>query len=86
MELGFTLTPWLFDILVGPMAAVAALEDESTSPTSGNVFESRPQGNHLHGNQGNGLKAAGTATLNRLGSKLAPWVRRANFQSWFSAM
>jgi NAD(P)-dependent dehydrogenase (short-subunit alcohol dehydrogenase family) len=76
MELGFTLTPWLFDILVGPMAAVAALEDEARPPTTGNVFESRPEGNHLHGNQGNGLKAAGTATLNRLSSTLAPWVRR----------
>jgi short-subunit dehydrogenase len=53
MRFGFTALPWLFDLMVGPLFAVAA--KDRTTPVAagpGNVLESVPEGNRLHGDQG----------------------------------
>ncbi len=57
MRLGFTLTPALYDALVGPLFAVAAT-DRTTEipPDPGNVLDPSPSGNRLHGDQGGALK------------------------------
>ena len=41
--LGFRLLPGLFDALVGPLLRLAGLADDDTGPTTGNVFEPRPE-------------------------------------------
>ncbi len=57
MRLGFTLTPALYDALVGPLFAVAATDRTAEIPAGpGNVLDSRPSGNRLHGEQGGALK------------------------------
>lgn len=56
MRLGFTLTPMLFDALVGPLFRVLALRRESIPTTDGNVFS--PQGGEeaVDGGHGQGLE------------------------------
>src|SRR3954453_4156442 len=46
---GFRLLPGVYDLLVGPLMNVAATARDSIRPTVGNVFESRPEGNAVHG-------------------------------------
>jgi NAD(P)-dependent dehydrogenase (short-subunit alcohol dehydrogenase family) len=46
---GFRLLPGVYDLLVGPLMSVAATARDSIRPTVGNVFESRPEGNAVHG-------------------------------------
>jgi short-subunit dehydrogenase len=46
---GFHLLPGVYDLLVGPLLSVAATARDSITPTVGNVFESRPEGNATHG-------------------------------------
>jgi NAD(P)-dependent dehydrogenase (short-subunit alcohol dehydrogenase family) len=46
---GFRLLPGVYDVLVGPLMNVAATARDSIRPTVGNVFESRPEGNAVHG-------------------------------------
>lgn len=65
MRIGFTALPWVFDALVGPLFTMAAMD--RTTPvkaTTGNVLESNPEGNDLHGHQGN----AALGILANLGS------------------
>ncbi|WP_191907828.1 SDR family NAD(P)-dependent oxidoreductase [Nocardioides cynanchi] len=64
MRVGFSGLPWLFDVLVGPLFTVAA-KDQTTpvAAGSGNVLESVPTGNHLHGDQGNPLVGIGRNLL-----------------------
>jgi NAD(P)-dependent dehydrogenase (short-subunit alcohol dehydrogenase family) len=53
MRFGFSALPCLFDLLVGPLFTVAA--KDRTTPVAagpGNVLESVPTGNRLHGDQG----------------------------------
>ena len=49
MALGFTLLPWLFDLLVGPLFAVAARGREPVAATPGNVLDPVPAGENLRG-------------------------------------
>ena len=49
MALGFALLPRLFDVLVGPLFAVAARSPEPVPPTTGNVLRPVPSGEGLHG-------------------------------------
>lgn len=51
---GFGLFPGVFDAIVTPMFVNGATDRRHpTEPGSGNVLESVPQGNRLHGKQGN---------------------------------
>jgi short-subunit dehydrogenase len=60
MRLGFGTLPWLFDVLVGPLFTVAATDRTTpVSPTSGNVLQSVPKDNRLHGHQGNAMVGLG---------------------------
>jgi short-subunit dehydrogenase len=54
MALGFALLPWLFDLLVGPLFAVAARGRERVAATPGNVLDPVAGGEDLHG-RGTGL-------------------------------
>jgi NAD(P)-dependent dehydrogenase (short-subunit alcohol dehydrogenase family) len=45
----FRLVPGLFDVLVGPLIARLAIADDDVAPTTGNVFESQPEGNATEG-------------------------------------
>jgi short-subunit dehydrogenase len=49
MSLGFTLLPWLFDLLVGPLFAVAARGPERVPSTTGNVLDPVPAGEDVRG-------------------------------------
>jgi hypothetical protein len=49
MALGFALLPRLYDVLVGPLFAVAARGREPVEPTSGNVLTPVPEGEGLRG-------------------------------------
>jgi NAD(P)-dependent dehydrogenase (short-subunit alcohol dehydrogenase family) len=56
MRFGFTALPGAFDLLVGPLFRLAALERTTpVPPTEGNVLSSVESGNALHGAQGNTL-------------------------------
>jgi NAD(P)-dependent dehydrogenase (short-subunit alcohol dehydrogenase family) len=57
IRFGFTAVPFLYDLLVGPLFAVAA-EDrtEVVPPGPGNVLASQPAGNRLSGDQDGALK------------------------------
>jgi short-subunit dehydrogenase len=60
MRLGFNGLPWLFDALVGPLFTVAAKDRTTPVPAGpGNVLESVPAGNRLHGDQGNPILGIG---------------------------
>lgn len=53
MSTGFTVFPKLYDALVTPLFTVAASDDETVAPHSGNVLDSDPSKLHeLHGHQG----------------------------------
>ena len=65
MQLGFALTPKLFDLLVGPLAALAARDQQPARPTPGNVLAPRPSLNRLHGHQGNSTLAVAKAVIGR---------------------
>jgi NAD(P)-dependent dehydrogenase (short-subunit alcohol dehydrogenase family) len=64
MRLGFSGLPWLYDVLVGPLFTVAA-KDQTTpvAAGAGNVLESVPTGNRLHGDQGNPVLGIGRNLL-----------------------
>jgi short-subunit dehydrogenase len=49
MALGFALTPWLFDVLVGPLFAVLARGRERVAATPGNVLGPVPEREGLRG-------------------------------------
>ena len=56
IRFGFTATPLLYDVLVGPLFAVAAQDRTApVPPTPGNVLSSNPAGNRLLGHQGGTL-------------------------------
>jgi hypothetical protein len=56
MRFGFSALPWAYDLLVGPLFAVAAQDrTEPTPPTSGNVLTPRPDRNGVLGRQGGPL-------------------------------
>jgi short-subunit dehydrogenase len=45
----FRLVPGVYDLLAAPLLNVVATARDSIGPTVGNVFESRPEGNAVHG-------------------------------------
>jgi NAD(P)-dependent dehydrogenase (short-subunit alcohol dehydrogenase family) len=52
MRFGFSALPGLYDVLVGPLFRVMAQDlTRHEEPTTGNVLESRPDKNQLHGDQ-----------------------------------
>lgn len=56
IALGFTLFPWVYDAIVTPMFSNAAMDRRQTvEPGAGNVLNSVPRLNRLHGEQGNPL-------------------------------
>jgi NAD(P)-dependent dehydrogenase (short-subunit alcohol dehydrogenase family) len=59
MALGFTLLPWLFDVLVGPMFAVLARGRERTAATPGNVLDPVPDKEGLRGQPPGGQERIG---------------------------
>jgi short-subunit dehydrogenase len=60
IRLGFSATPWAFDVLVGPLFRIAAMDRTTpVPPDAGNVLASRPGGNRLLGAQGNALLGVG---------------------------
>ena len=68
MRLGFSALPGLFDVLVGPLFKLAALD--ATRPLSahaGNVLASRPELNRLRGDQVTSLVAVPRNIATRLG-------------------
>lgn len=70
MKLGFTLLPGVFDLLVGPLFSLAATDERTpVEPNPGNVHESRPENNRLHGEQGNPIGAI-AATLRRSAAQI----------------
>lgn len=56
MRLGFTLVPWAFDALVGPLFETLATKPDRVAPTTGNVLEPTPQGEALEAGEGQGLR------------------------------
>lgn len=72
MRAGYTLVPRVFDALVGPFFAAAALDREPTEPGEGNVYHPQERLNGLYGNQGNSV----LATARSVGGKLGELVRR----------
>jgi short-subunit dehydrogenase len=60
MRLGFSALPGVFDLLVGPLFALAGKDRGVPSlPSPGNVLASIPDGNREHGHQGNAVVAIG---------------------------
>ncbi len=51
MKAGFTLTPRLYDALVGPLSSLAGTDPAPVPPTSGNVLEPNEPLNQLYGEQ-----------------------------------
>jgi len=73
MRFGFTVTPALFDLLVGPLFALAA-QDRTTRvpPSQGNVLWSTPAGNGATGDQGSAI----TGIVRNLGAAARSWLPR----------
>ncbi len=58
IRIGYSGLPMVYDVLVGPLFRVAALDHgRPVGPTTGNVLCSRQNGNALHGEQGNAVRA-----------------------------
>ncbi|MET1038603.1 MAG: SDR family NAD(P)-dependent oxidoreductase [Aeromicrobium sp.] len=56
MRFGFNAAPRVFDLLVGPLFRLAAVERTTpVAPTPGNVLTSREDGNRLRGTQGSAV-------------------------------
>lgn len=68
LALGFSLTPTLFDALVGPLADIATVDPEPVASTPGNVLEPKPGPNRLRGEQGSSLVAMARVVRSRLSS------------------
>ncbi len=49
MSLGFLLLPRVYDALVGPLVGLLTQERRTVPPTTGNVLQSVPEGDALHG-------------------------------------
>jgi short-subunit dehydrogenase len=60
MRLGFTLTPGLFDALVGPLFGTVASGRASAPETTGNVLQPQPELEDVDGGHGYGVRAIAT--------------------------
>lgn len=66
MRLGFTVTPWAFDLLVGPLFRMAAIDrTRPVEATPGNVLTTSPDGYGLRGEPGNVLVGIGRNLIQR---------------------
>jgi short-subunit dehydrogenase len=75
---GFTLTPRLFDVLVGPLMRAGGLSRETVEPHDGNVFAPTPAGDSLHGRWGrHWLRGAGAVSVVGTGIAAAALRRRS---------
>ncbi len=73
MRFGFSALPGLYDVLVGPMIKLAALDaTRPLDPHTGNVLGSQPELNRLLGDQASSLVAIPRNVLNRLGALAGP--------------
>ncbi len=63
MKAGFSLTPKVYDALVGPLFSLAGTDPAPVPPTSGNVLEPNEPLNQLYGEQ----SGVGRAMIGRLG-------------------
>ena len=73
MRLGFSLLPGVYDVLVGPLLRLAALDaTRPTAPHAGNVLGSQPELNRLLGDQANSLVAIPRNIAIRLGDLVRP--------------
>ena len=69
MRLGFSALPGVYDVLVGPLLKVAALDaTRPLPPHAGNVLESQPELNRLLGDQVTALVAVPRNVVTRLGA------------------
>lgn len=59
MRFGFSFLPHVYDVVVGPLFAVSARDQQPTLPTAGNVLAAQPDGDRLHGGQGSSILAIG---------------------------
>jgi NAD(P)-dependent dehydrogenase (short-subunit alcohol dehydrogenase family) len=67
MRFGFVALPAVYDLLVGPLFRIISVDlDRPTSPTTGNVLDSREDGNSLTGDQGNALVGVARNVATRL--------------------
>ena len=72
IRLGFNLAPWAFDVLVGPLFQLAAVDrTRPVDGTPGNVLVSSPAGYRRHGEHGNAIVGIGKNLIQRARS-LAP--------------
>ena len=68
MRLGFTLLPGVYDVLVGPLMKLAALDaTRPLDPHTGNVLGSQPELNRLRGDQVMSLIAIPRNVVTRIG-------------------
>ena len=69
MRFGFNVTPWAFDVLVGPLSKLAATDRAlPVSATAGNVLRTLESGNRLRGDHGSALLGIGRTLVTRLTS------------------
>ncbi|MCP3421290.1 SDR family NAD(P)-dependent oxidoreductase [Nocardioides pinisoli] len=60
IRFGFTVVPWAYDRLVGPLFSLAAQDQTvEVGPDPGNVLQSRGEHHGLHGGHGSALLAIG---------------------------
>lgn len=72
MRFGFSVTPGLFDVLVGPMFRAVANGRTAQPPTSGNVLGPLPDAEAVRGGYGRGI----AVVVRDLGSDLLRRLRR----------
>jgi NAD(P)-dependent dehydrogenase (short-subunit alcohol dehydrogenase family) len=73
MRLGFSLLPGVYDVLVGPLIKLAALDaTRPLDPHTGNVLGSQPELNRLRGDQDISLVAIPRNVLIRLNELVRP--------------
>jgi NAD(P)-dependent dehydrogenase (short-subunit alcohol dehydrogenase family) len=73
IRFGFTATPLLYDLLVGPLFAVAAQDRTARVPPGpGNVLSSNPAGNQVSGDQDGAVRGI----ARNLVAVVKPWLRR----------
>ena len=69
MRFGFNVTPWVFDVLVGPLYALAATDrTHPVTATAGNVLHFLSAGHRVHGDNRSAILGVGRNVVARLTS------------------
>lgn len=71
MRLGFSLTPRVFDAVVGPLFSAAALARERVVATTGNVLDPEEAFEAVDGGQGQGLTSTAVGLLSQARSAMS---------------